>query len=123
MERKMPVDGGMMIAAMEAQHACKGEPDLMERIKKAMRACIDHWMETNEANQFRAAVAAVILESDGAEKERVERSAAALNRLGAMLQAMQAGVAVDLETELAEQPKAEDLIPLRSIWEEIKKTR
>jgi len=116
------MDAGLLIATAEARHACKGEPDLTERIKKAMRACLDHWMETNEANQFRAAVAAAILESEGSEKERIERSAAALNRLGAMLEAMQAGVAVDLEAELANAPKSEDVIPLRKIWDEIKKS-
>lgn len=115
----MPAEAGLLIATAEARHACKGEPDLMERIKKAMRAALDHWMETDEAQQFRAAVAAAILESEGAEKERLERSAAALNRLGAILSALQAGVAVDLEAEVS-KPREDDLIPLRKLWDEIK---
>lgn len=73
-------DNVMAIAATQAQHACRGEPDLMERIKKAMKACHGHWMETNPSNQFRAAVAAAMLESEGLERDRIERSAQALNR-------------------------------------------
>ena len=110
-------DNVMAIAATQAQHACRGEPDLMERIKKAMKACHGHWMETNPSNQFRAAVAAAMLESEGLERDRIERSAQALNRANAALQAMQAGVPVDLEGMAAEK-QDDDLIPLRKLWDE-----
>lgn len=109
--------GGMLIATSEARHACRGEPDITERLKKAMRACRDHWMETNEANQFKSAIAAAMLESAGDERTRIERSAAALNKLGAMIQALTAGVPVDLEA-MAAEPKQDDLIPLRTLWDE-----
>lgn len=106
-------DAGATIAAMEAREKCKGEPDLMKRIEKAMRATRDHWMETNPIGQFRAAVAAAICESDGLERDRLERSAEALKRASAALQAMQAGVSVDL----AEALKADDdVIPLMKLW-------
>jgi hypothetical protein len=108
-------DAGMQIAAMEAREKCKGEPDLMKRIEKAMRACRDHWMETNQSSQFRAAVAAAMLESEGLERDRIERSAAALNRANAALQAMQAGVSVNLD---ALDPADDDIIPLMKIWRE-----
>jgi hypothetical protein len=106
----------MAIAATEAQHACRGEPDLMERIKKAMRACHGHWMETNPSNQFRAAVAAAMLESEGLERDRIERSAAALKRVHAALQAVQAGVDVDFESAFKTD---DDIIPLTKIWNEV----
>lgn len=109
-------DNVMAIAATEAQHACRGEPDLMERIKKAMKACHGHWMETNPSNQFRAAVAAAIMESEGEERDRIERSARALNRANAALQAMQAGVDVDLEAALKAD---DDVIPLSKLWREV----
>jgi hypothetical protein len=102
---------------MEARSACQGEPDLMERIKKAMKACRGHWMETSETGQFRAAVSAAILESEGDERNRIERSAKALSRVNAMLHAMQTGVPVDIETMAAES-QDEDLIPLMKIWRE-----
>lgn len=103
------------ICAMEGREACKGEPDLMKRIQKAMKACRNHWMVTDETQQFRAAIAAAILESSGEERERIERSAKELNRVGAMLSALKAGVPVDIE---AMEPPAEDVIPLTAMWSE-----
>jgi len=100
---------------MEAREACKGEPDLTKRIQKAMKASRNHWMVTDEAQQFRAAVAATMLESPPEERERIERSAQALNRLGAMLNAFKAGVPVDIDAMV---PPAEDTIPLRKMWSE-----
>lgn len=82
------------IVAIEARHACKGEPDLMERIKKAMKASRNHWMVLDEKDQFRGAIAGALLESEGEESDRIERSAKALNRIGALIQAMQAGLPV-----------------------------
>jgi hypothetical protein len=76
-----------MLAAAEARSSCKGEPNLIERIKKAMRACHNHWMVTDEKDQFRAAIAAAMLESEGEDRDRIERTAKAMNRVGAMIQA------------------------------------
>ncbi len=110
--------GGMMIAVHEARSACKGEPDITKRIQKAMKVCKDHWMETNQDNQFRAALAAAIMESDEPEKDRISRSSHALGRLGAMLNALQAGVPVDLEAMAAEK-RDEDLLPLTALWRDL----
>jgi hypothetical protein len=88
----------------------------MKRIEKAMRATRDHWMETNPSGQFRAAVAAAICESEGMERDRLERSAQALNRANAALQAMQAGVSVDVENAFKAD---DDIIPLMKIWREV----
>lgn len=106
-----------MIAAAEARSSCANEPNITERIKKAMRACHGHWMATSEPEQFRAAVAAAMLESPEDEKDRIARSAKALNKIGAMLQALQAGVPVDFEGMAAEK-QDEDLLPLRKLWDE-----
>lgn len=108
-------DAVISICAMEAREACKGEPDLMERIRKAMKSARNHWMVTNPSQQFRAAVAAAILESSGDERARIERSVKALNQLGAMLQALQASVPVDIE---AMEKPADDTIPLTKMWNE-----
>lgn len=108
-------DAVTSICAMEAREACKGEPDLIERIRKAMKAVRNHWMVTDETQQFRAAVAAAILESTGEERERIERSAKELNRVSAMLSALQAGVPVDVE---AMEPAPADVIPLAKMWRE-----
>lgn len=113
--------GGMMIAVAEARTACKGEPDIAERIKKAMKVCRNHWMETNETNQFRSALAAAMLESeDEAEKDRIGRSSRAIAKLNAMLNALQAGVPVDIEAMSAEKRDA-DLLPLMDLWHDRQK--
>jgi len=101
---------------MEAREACKGEPDIMKRIERAMKASRGHWMEANPSNQFRAAIAAAMLESEGLERDRIERSAEALKRANAAIQAMQAGISVDLEEALKAD---EDTIPLMKMWREI----
>lgn len=108
------------IVAATVRTDCQGEPDLMVRIQKAMKAAANHWMVLDEAQQFRGAVAAAIVESEGAERDRIERSAKALGRIGAMLQALQAGIPVDLEGMAAEK-QDDDLIPLRAMWDEAKK--
>jgi hypothetical protein len=107
-------DGVVAICAHEARSACAGEKDLMERIRKAMKAARGHWMVTDPHQQFRAAVAAAVLESEGEERSRIERSAQALNKLGAALQALQAGVPVDLAGMVEKQD--DDLIPLQKMW-------
>lgn len=111
--------GGMVIAIHEARDACKGEPDIMERLRKAMAATHGHWMETNENNQFRSALAAAMVESDEPEKDRIARSAKALNKVGAMIQALQAGVPVDMETMVSESTD-DDIIGLMGLWREVK---
>lgn len=116
----MNFSGGVLIATTEARTACKGEPDIIERVKKAMRACHHHWMETNESEQLRAAIAGAILESEGEEKDRLERSARALSQLASALSAAQNGVPVDWEN--MELP-AEDIVPFRKLWDETKPKR
>ena len=105
-----------VIASMEAREHCRNESDLMERIRKAMRACHGHWMQTDEVEQFRAAVAAAMMESPADERRRIEEAAVYLNRLGAALAATKAGVEVDFAKLLDGVP--EDVLPLKKLWEE-----
>jgi hypothetical protein len=108
------VPSTMMIATTEARHACRGEPDLFERIRKAMNATRDHWMERDEDNQFRSAVAAAMMESPGPDRERLERSTRSLARLSAVVVALTSGVPVDVE-KMSLEPEP-DLIPLVRLW-------
>ena len=113
----------MSIAVTEARTACKDEPDILERVRKAMRACHNHWMVTNEGQQFNAALAAAMLESNEEDKDRIARSGKAFNRLNNAVAAMISGVPVDLEAMAVEadaEPK-EDLIPVRQLWDETKR--
>jgi hypothetical protein len=111
--------GGMVIAVHEAREACNGEPDLVKRIEKAMRAVHNHWMETNRDNQFRSALAAAMLESDVADQDRIRRSMDALRKVGALINAMQAGIPVDIEKLAAEDRAADDPLPLNKMWNAI----
>jgi hypothetical protein len=116
------VNAVMAIAITEARSACKGEPDILERIRKAMRACHDHWIVTNEAQQFNASLAAAMLESEGDEKDRIGRSGKAFNRLNNAMAAMVNGVPVNLEA-VADEAKddGDDIIPVRKLWDETKR--
>lgn len=115
----MEMTGGMMIAVEEARRACRGEPDLMKRLEKAMKATAGHWMETNQENQFKSAVAAAMLESPTDERDRIKRSFDGLAKVSAVLNALQSGVPIDFEkaAEEVEQPK--DLLLLMPLWRKI----
>lgn len=108
----------LSLVAVEAGSACRGEPDLIERIKKAMRAARDHWMVLDPEIQLRGALAAVLQESEGAERERLERSIERLKKASALLSALASGVPVDFEA--VELPSDEDnagTIPILKLWE------
>lgn len=104
------------IAVTEARSSCKDEPDIAERLKKAMRACHGHWMVTAETEQFRAAVAAAALESNEEEKDRILRSGRKATEINNAMAAAAAGVPVDLISVLSDAD--EDLLPLMRLWKE-----
>lgn len=114
-------DAVMAIAVTEARSACKGEADVTERLRKAMRTCRDHWMLTGEGHQINAALAAAMLESSAAEKDRIARSGKAFNRLNNMMAALHSGVPVNVEAVAAEAADdGDDLIPVFNLWNECK---
>jgi len=109
--------GAMVVAVAEARLACRDESDVIERLRKAMRVCRDHWMETNETYRFRSAITAAMLESTGDQRELIERSVEALKKVSAILNALQAGVGVDYNA-IAELDN--DVIPLNKLWNELR---
>jgi hypothetical protein len=118
----MGAEAVMAIAVTEARTACKGEPNIEQRIKKAMRACHGHWMVTNEVQQLNSALAAAALESPIVdEKNRILRSGSALNKLNYALNAAVSGVPVDFTRLVDEIPKEDDRLPLIDWWNETKK--
>lgn len=109
----------LAIVAMEAGIACKGEPDLIKRIKKAMRSARGHWMVLDPEIQLRGALAAALQESEGADRERLETSVERLKKASALIAALTAGVTVDFDA-LAEDDPSEDGvedIPILKLWE------
>ena len=96
------------------------EPDLIERVKACMRRANDHWMVTDEEEQFKGALAAAMVLSETGDQERIKSSLKPLQAIGALM----SGVPVDLERVLREQEEAKESghepIPLRKLWGDIK---
>ena len=109
-------DAEVAIVAMDARHACKDEPDLVLRIKKAMKGARNNWITRNPDLMLRGALYAATQETPVGtpEYERLDRSIRALAKASAALNAMIAGVPVNLE-EMAITPDEEQL-PLLKYW-------
>jgi hypothetical protein len=118
-EDKVKVE--MALAISEARSACKGEPDILERVRKAMTVCHDHWMCTLEVDQFNSALAAAMLESmDEKERDRIARSGRAFNSVNNAFAAMVSGVPVDLEAVAKQAELGDDIIQVHKLWNETK---
>ena len=112
------MSAAMLIAATEAQHACENEPNIDERIRKAMRATKDHYLLTGEVHRIQAACAGAAMASkDKTEKDHIIASCRSLVDLNNMLAAAIAGVPVAFE-EIPE-PKP-NMLPIMALWQEIK---
>jgi len=96
-----------MIAITELKLIAEEEPDYAQRVEKVMAAAVQHWMVTDEQEQFRAACGALLLTSPD-QADEIKSQLRSLNALGAML----SGVPLDLEA-LAEQNKG---IPLPTVY-------
>lgn len=106
----------LSVAVAIIRRVCEGEPDLIERIRKAMAEAKDYWMSTNDDLRFRAAVGAALVETkDEGEKDRIVRSVQALRDLSAMI----SGVPVDFE-RVAERMSEFEPLPLVKMWHEAK---
>lgn len=104
----------LVICVDDCRQECRGEFDIMERLKKAMRRAHNHWIENDEQRQFNAAVTAAYMETfDSAQKERIQRSMRALNSLAMALQAAKLGIPFDYDS--MKNPD-EDVIPLNRLW-------
>jgi hypothetical protein len=106
----------LMIAVSDIRSSCAGEPDIMERLRKAMRKAQHFWMSTDDDLRFRGAVGAAMLESSPEEQERIKRSVQSLRSFSAML----SGVPVDTDAMIAQM--GDDNIPLIAMWNEAKAT-
>lgn len=108
----------LAIAFADIRPACRGEADVVERIRKAMLKAQDFWMSIDDDIRFRGAVGAAMLETaDAVEKERIERSIRAVRSFSALL----SGVPVDVEAIVRDA--GEDVIPLMRMWQEAKESK
>lgn len=108
----------LSIVAAECKAPCANEPDLLERIKKAMVPVANgHWMVTDEDMCLRGALAAVLLDPETTEddKRRITFTLEQLRSVSAMV----SGVPVDIEQVLANPDEIEP-VPLIKLWQEAK---
>ena len=100
------IDAVTDIAVDDIRPSCRNEPVLIERIKKAFAKAQDFWMSTDDALRFRAALAAILLEtSDEAEKRRILETNDYIKALNAMM----SGLDVNM-------PDISDPLPLIGMW-------
>lgn len=110
------------LMASEISDKVKGL-DAVEALKVAFKNAHNHWMFTEEQDQFKGAVGAVLINlKSGPEFDRVNDALRALGKLSALMGALQTGIPVDIEAMLKaqeEDPKV-DLIPLNKMWCDVK---
>lgn len=111
-----------MTLAVQAIHGIPADKPLAERLDYAFRFVRTNeravfWMslEVDDDLMFRAALAAVTLGSDEADRDTLIRSMAPLKALSAMLN----GVPVDVEAAFTID---DDMVPLLKMWHETKGT-
>lgn len=99
------------------------EADPIERIRKCMKLASEHPLVNDPEAQFRGALVAALQlaeASDEGEHKHLVESIKALGQAANVMNAMQAGVAVDMEAEVRkmEERKAEGFVPIRlmELW-------
>lgn len=107
------IDAITAIAIDDIRPSCRDEPILLERIKKAFAKAQDFWMSTDDALRFRAALAAILLEtSDEDETRRIIETNDYIKSLNAIMN----GVDVNM-------PDISDPLPLIGMWHEARSRR
>ena len=114
----MTADVILSIIAAECKGPCANEPNLLERVKKAMQPVANgHWMTTDDDLCLRGALAAVLLDPETTEddKRRITFTLEQLRSIGAMM----SGIPVDVERALRNPDELEP-VPLIKLWQEAK---
>lgn len=118
----MSVDAVLSINATFGERAAAEVEGAEAKVRASMKAVLkENWMETNEDALFRAAVAGAMLGSKEGSEERthIQESFDGLKKASALIQALQSGVAVDLEATLkAQEEQARKPLPLLQWWRE-----
>ena len=90
-------------------------------LKVAFKGAHNHWMFTDEQDQFKGAVGAVLITlKEGEEFERVEKSLRALSKVSGLLNALQAGIPVDWDALEKPDENEPPVIPLNQLWCDVK---
>jgi hypothetical protein len=107
-----------LLVAQTIQSDCANEPDLEQRCRKAMKAAANHWMVTEDQQQFKGAIGAVLLAKETTEEEKARINATV--RSLAAFNAMVSGVPVDLDAMIKNADEGPAPIPLVKWWHEVK---
>lgn len=110
-------DAVLSIAVSDIRSVCEGEPDVIERLKKAMRKAQDFWLSTDDDLRLRAACGAAMVTGSEQDKDRILRSLGPIRAWAASM----AGVPVDMEAAIV--AAGDDVIPLMKMWREAKEQR
>ncbi|MEM2498224.1 MAG: hypothetical protein QXR81_07615 [Candidatus Nezhaarchaeales archaeon] len=106
----------MLIAIEEIKAQLDENVPIVERIKQAMRLALNHWLITDEVEQFNCAIGAVLLTATEEERKPIREE---MRFLKALCTAAE-GVPVDF-TSLTENTKPENWYGLLKLWREVKK--
>jgi len=108
----MDVPAHLILAIKEIASKLDRNASLEIRLKQAMREALNHWLVTDENEQFNCAIGAVLLTASQEEKDKI-------NQEMRFLKALSAGIPVDWEKILIEMQNQKPIGLLR-LWEETK---
>lgn len=112
MTRGLGTEVVLSIAAAEARDACLGIPNPTDRVRAAFRAVRNHWMVTDENEQFSAGVAgAIVATEDEGERATIKRAWEARKAVASG----DVGRMIDLAEEM---PEDGEEINLLTLWNE-----
>lgn len=112
-------------ALMEAEIRDKvsGLTKAEDILEIAFKNGFNHWMFTEEQDQFKGAVgAALITLKSGPEFDRINHALRSLGRASALIHALQSGVPVDWDAleKSTDDPQPQEPIPLNQMWCDVK---
>lgn len=113
------MDNSIMLGITELRQSVDSGQPLKERLKIAMRSALHHWLITNEEDQFKTAVGAVMVEATEEERELIEVELKFLQALSAASRGIPVNFAVLME-EVQEKKETHELIGLKNLWDEVK---
>jgi hypothetical protein len=113
------ISNTMRICMADLEKSVKPEMSLEDRLRAAMSATRGHWLVTNEDEQFRCAVGAVMLSygPDAPEFDRLSWEMEGIRKVSAMITAASAGLSVNL-SEDDFNTKQYEPIGLIAMWKE-----
>lgn len=112
-------DGVLAIAVHDSSVAIKDGMTTEEMLRATMKQAQDFWLSVDDDVRLRGAIGAVLqhLGTDHADYDDLVQSIDSLKKAGAILNALQAGIMVDISEADTEPPKYK----LMELWREAAK--